>query len=167
MATTVITASVTHCFHFTDRIASAMQVAGALILHFLAFLSLSGLSFEITFDDKIFKEFENIRSRTPPDVQGQAVRDLITRLLPEHASQFVIVIQPLLGEPNMDVFEYTSTADSKLQIKGTSGVACSLGLQHFLKNYCQVHISWSGDQLNIPKPFPSVKGVIKISLPYR
>ena len=135
--------------------------------HLLTFLLLNGFSIARKLDHKISNEFHHIRSHASSDVQTKAVRDPITRLLPEHASKFDIVVQPPFGPPYLDEFEYKTTAESKLQIKGTSGVASSLGLQHFLKNYCNVHLSWSGDQLKIPKPFPTVKGLTRITLPYR
>ena len=143
-----------------------MQSTSAFV-HLLTFLLLNGFSLETKLDQKMFNELHHIRSHASSDVQTQAVRDLITRLLPEHASKFDIVVQPSFEPPYLDEFEYKTTAASKLQIKGTSGVACSLGLQHFLKNYCQAHISWSGDQLKIPKPFPTVKDLLRITLPYR
>ena len=143
-----------------------MQSTGTFA-HFLTFPLLICFSHELKRDHKRLYEFDHIRSHASSSVQAQAVRDLITRLLPEHSSKFDIVVQLPLKSPHMDEFEYKTTAESKLQIKGTSGVACSLGLQHFLKNHCQGHISWSGDQLKMPEPFPVVKDVLRIRLPYR
>ena len=143
-----------------------MQSIGTFA-YLLSFLLLICFSHELKLDHKRLYEFDHIRSHASSNVQAQAVRDLITRLLPENSSKFDIVVQRPLKSPHMDEFEYKTTAESKLQIKGTSGVACSLGLQHFLKNHCQAHISWSGDQLKIPEPFPVVKDVSRISLPYR
>ena len=152
----------TYVFRISDssRVACTMQSTSA-------FLLLNGFSVAIKLDHKISNEFHHIRSHACSDVQTKAVRDLLTWLLLEHASKFDVVVQPPFGPPYLDEFEYKTTAESKLQIKGTSGVACSLGLQHFLKNYCHAHISWSGDQLKIPKPFPTVKDLTRITLPYR
>ncbi|EDO46476.1 predicted protein [Nematostella vectensis] len=66
----------------------------------------------------------------------------------------------------MDHFQY-KTNDSKLVITGTSGVACAMALQHFLKAFCFAHISWSGDQLKIPTPFPTVLDEVSVGIPYR
>ena len=143
-----------------------MQSTGTFA-HLLTFPLLICFSHELKLDHKRPSEFDHIRSHASSNVQAQAVRDLITRLLPEHSSKFDIVVQLPLKSPHMDEFEYKTTAECKLQIKGTSGVACSLGLQHFLKNHCQGHISWSGDQLKMPEPFPVVKDVLRIRLPYR
>ena len=145
---------------------STMQSTGTFA-HLLTFPLLICFSHELKLDHKRPSEFDHIRSHASSNVQAQAVRDLITRLLPEHSSKFDIVVQLPLKSPHMDEFEYKTTAECKLQIKGTSGVACSLGLQHFLKNHCQGHISWSGDQLKMPEPFPVVKDVLRIRLPYR
>jgi alpha-N-acetylglucosaminidase len=135
--------------------------------HLLLLLSLwysSIVKCSIAHDEKRFEEFAHIKSQASPSVQEQAVRELIARLLPEYTSNFLVKVDPSL--PNMDVFAY-QTNGSKLVIRGTTGVACSLGLNHFLKYFCRAHVSWSGDQLNIPKPFPKVPAVVIIRVPYR
>ncbi|XP_031570381.1 alpha-N-acetylglucosaminidase-like [Actinia tenebrosa] len=112
-------------------------------------------------------DYAHIKSHASTSVQEQAVRDLISRLLPEYTSFFHITVDPKLsGNPNMDMFEY-QTNGSKLFITGTTGVACSLAVNHFLKYYCKAHVSWSGDQLNIPKPFPTVSSLVTVRVPYR
>lgn len=45
--------------------------------------------------------------------------------------------------------------DNKIKIIGTTGVAASTGFHHYLKYYCNAHISWEGDQLDLPKKLPA------------
>lgn len=45
---------------------------------------------------------------------------------------------------------------NQVQIYGTSGVAASWGFHYYLKEYCNCHISWDGDQINLPSDLPSV-----------
>lgn len=117
--------------------------------------------------EDLLNDYAHIKSHASPIVQEQAVRDLISRLLPEYTSYFHITVDPSLsGNANLDMFEYQSHG-SKLFIKGTTGVACSLGVNHFLKYYCKAHVSWSGDQLNIPTPFPTVSTLVTVRVPYR
>ena len=116
-----------------------------------------------------FKQFSHIKSKTPSDVQEQAVSDLIARLIPKYASKFVIKVNSSLGpHRDLDTFEYVSdTKEGKLVITGTTGVAAALGFQHFLKYSCHAHVSWSGDQLKIPEPFPVVEQPVTVTSPNR
>ena len=120
-------------------------------------------------DSSRFKQFSHIKTKTPKAVQEQAVKDLITRLIPKYASKFVITVNSSLGpHPDLDTFEYvTDAAAGKLVINGTTGVAAALGFQHFLKYSCHAHVSWSGDQLKIPDPFPVVQKTVTVTSPNR
>ena len=102
-------------------------------------------------------------------MQEQAVKDLITRLIPKHASKFLIRVNSSLGpHSDLDTFEYvTDSNEGKLVITGTTGVAAALGFQHFLKYSCHAHVSWSGDQLEIPEPFPVVQKTVVVTSPNR
>ena len=119
------------------------------------------------------EESENSRTErsSKPEVererQQEAVKDLIVRLLPKHASNFDIIINSNLGTAQHDTFEYVSK-EERLVIQGTSGVAAATALHHFLKYDCFAHVSWNGDQLKIPNPFPRVlEKAVRVSSPYR
>lgn len=49
----------------------------------------------------------------------------------------------------------------QIEILGTSGVATTWGLHYYLKTYCNVHISWEGNQVELPDTLPDVR--VKIS----
>ena len=128
------------------------------------------ISSGLSVDSSRFKQYAHIKTKTPASVQEQTVKDLITRLIgPTYASKFTIVVNASYGsQQDLDTFEYvTNTADGKLVITGTSGVAAALGFQHFLKYSCHGHVSWSGDQVKIPEPFPVVKTPVKVTSPNR
>lgn len=120
-------------------------------------------------DSSRFKQFSHLKTKTPQAVQEQAVKDLITRLIPKQASKFLIRVNSSLGpHSELDTFEYVTDAkEGKLVITGTTGVAAALGFQHFLKYSCQAHVSWSGDQLKIPEPFPVVQKPVMVTSPNR
>ena len=46
--------------------------------------------------------------------------------------------------------------DNKVQIIGSSGVAVAWAFQHYLKYFCDSHISWETSQLSLPSPLPPV-----------
>lgn len=117
-----------------------------------------------------FKQYAHIKPKTPAPVQEKAVLDLITRLIgPTYASQFtVVIISNFRSQQDLDTFEYvTNGTDGKLVITATSGVAAALGFSHFLKYFCHCQVSWSGNQVNLPEPFPSVRTPVSITSPNR
>ena len=113
----------------------------------------------------VMHSFPNVKTTTPSDEQSQAVVDLIGRLIPKYVSKFEVVVDA--GSSALDTFEYASNAEGKLVIRGTTGVAAAQGLQHFLKHFCLAHVSWSGDQLDIPEPFPRVNRTVRVTSPHR
>jgi len=46
------------------------------------------------------------------------------------------------------------TKDGRVYITGSSGVAAAWGFYYYLSQYCDCHISWAGNQLNVPSPLP-------------
>jgi alpha-N-acetylglucosaminidase len=94
-----------------------------------------------------------------PDPEAPAAaRALLERLLPGRANRFVFqVIAPVYGR---DVFEIQSR-DGKVVIGGNNGVAMATGLNWFLKQYCRCHVSWYGNQLDLPDPLPPVQPKVR------
>ena len=95
----------------------------------------------------------------PPHVSAggdacAAMEGLLKRLLPAHAGQFAFETIP--RDTAGDVFEIES-AGSRIVIRGNNGVAMAMGLNWFLKHHCHCHVSWYGDQLNLPQPLPRVE----------
>ena len=43
-----------------------------------------------------------------------------------------------------------------INITGTTGVGVAMGFYYYLKKYCNAHISWAGDQVNLPEQLPMV-----------
>ncbi|XP_057300094.1 alpha-N-acetylglucosaminidase-like isoform X2 [Hydractinia symbiolongicarpus] len=103
-------------------------------------------------------KFALLKSKTLEKDQVFAVQKLIQRLIPKHADGFVITLNASYFElkNNLDAFEFRSLNDGKISITATSGVAAAAGFYHYLKYWCNCHVSWSGDQLNMPSILPSV-----------
>ena len=146
-----------HCLQLT------MSLKVFLIVLFLV---LNHLSRGQGMNNSKYRQFSHIKTNTLPEVQAQAVKDLISRLIPKYSSFFDVVVNSSLGPKDLDTFEYASTGKT-LVISGTSGVASALGFQHFLKYHCNAHVSWSGDQLKIPEPFPVVRHEVRITSSHR
>jgi alpha-N-acetylglucosaminidase len=93
-----------------------------------------------------------------------ATRGLIERILPDHSSRFEIEYLP--GENNSDIFEIESLGD-KIVLRGSNGVAIGSALNYYLKNFCNSEISWNGSNLDIPVQLPKVKSTIRKNSPYK
>lgn len=87
------------------------------------------------------------------DDARKASEALIKRVIPEKASSFKVeMFQPKDGK---DCFEIESKGN-KIILRGNNGVSVASALYHYLKYYCNSHISWNGDNLNLPSRLPEV-----------
>lgn len=93
-----------------------------------------------------------------------AAYQLIKRILPEHWNQFELeFIQP---ENELDVFEIENYGQL-IKISGSSGVAIASGLHWYLREYCNAHFSWTGDQLKLPEKLPMVNEKVRVVSPFK
>ena len=88
----------------------------------------------------------------------QAARALVERLLPEQADRFEFETIP--PEQGRDVFEIHAR-DGVAVIRGNTGVSMAMGLNWYLKHYCNCHVSWYGDQLALPAELPAVETKVR------
>jgi alpha-N-acetylglucosaminidase len=98
------------------------------------------------------------------DEPDQAARDLLSRIIPEHADSFVLETIPAVG--GCDVFELENRGE-QLVVRGSSGVAIASGVNWYLKNVCHCHLSFCGDQLRLPPELPRLSERIRRVTPYR
>ncbi|KAK9767485.1 hypothetical protein K7432_002712 [Basidiobolus ranarum] len=83
----------------------------------------------------------------------QPLYDLVQRLLPakyQKEIQFSLKDAiPTTSTTNVhDVYRITTSKNSKIVIEGDSLSALGAGLNYYLRNSCQVEMSWSGDRFN-------------------
>lgn len=76
-----------------------------------------------------------------------------------------LIFETIPREDDRDVFELENQ-DGKIKISGSSIVAMSFGLNWYLKYTCQVSISWSGAQLNLPDQLPAISEAVRKVRPY-
>ncbi|XP_031634648.1 alpha-N-acetylglucosaminidase-like [Contarinia nasturtii] len=104
------------------------------------------------------KQFEHIFANTEPtaskEVQAKAVDELIKRTVPKHAHLFKVNIDARL--PLHTFHLYKSTADKIVRIKASSGVIACKAFNHYLKFYCNSHVSWDGYRIQMPDKLPDV-----------
>ena len=92
------------------------------------------------------------------DPQIQAAYDLIERVTPGYSDQFKLeLIEPVDG---LDAYEIGTSGD-KVLLKGNNPVALATAYNQYLKYTCNAHVSWLGDQLNLPEELPLPKETVK------
>lgn len=84
----------------------------------------------------------------------KAVYDLIERITPGYSSQYKLEL--ISANDEKDVYEIDSS-DGEIVLRGNNGVALASAFNWYLKYTCNAHISWFGDQLNLPNNLPLPK----------
>ena len=92
-----------------------------------------------------------------------AVQGLVSRVLgKQYVTGFMYeVIDPT--SDGRDVFELDVSSNNKPVLRGSSGVAMSSALNHYLKYLCNCSVTWgrdgTGDQLKLPSSLPLPKHI--------
>ncbi|MEU1016609.1 alpha-N-acetylglucosaminidase [Streptomyces sp. NPDC005898] len=105
-------------------------------------------------------------SAKAPAFDTDAARAALNRLLPRHAEQFRLTLVPAQGRE--DRFRVTGTT-GRITVTGTTPAVLLTGVHWYLKYVCGAHITWNGDQLDLPRRLPApVKPLERsTSLPHR
>lgn len=114
-----------------------------------------------------FPTLDHIKPSVSDKAQGRAVSGLLTRLLGDRSEEFIVTVNRSLSNDSLDVCELRSTKNNKIIASGSSGVAVASGIYNYMKYFCNCHVSWSGDQLDLPRPLPKLTGVLRINTPHR
>lgn len=81
------------------------------------------------------------------------------RLGKEYQSWFSLELAENPTSTGYDFFELTNK-NGKINIKGNDGVSLAMGLNHYLKYFCNVNISQVGDQVTMPSSIVNVDGTV-------
>ena len=88
----------------------------------------------------------------------QAVKGLARRIVPEYSRN--IRFEQI--SDTIDVFEI-QTLRNRLVIKGNNANSMAVGLNHYLKNYCGVTVSWHEfDPVQYPDEMPCVDSLVRV-----
>ena len=82
----------------------------------------------------------------------ESVRGLIERIAPGYGSQFKLELIP--AEDGLDTYEIDSKG-RRVVLRGNNPVALATAFNQYLKYTCDAHVSWFGDQLDLPKRLPA------------
>ena len=109
------------------------------------------------------QKWEGIQTKTPLHIQQIEVEKLLKRLIPHHAHLFKIeVLGQTFAPKNQDKVTLTTEnisisndslgqngSDIAVHVVSNTGVAAAWGIHHYLKYFCNSHISW--DTIRIGK----------------
>ena len=98
------------------------------------------------------------RSALSATTSETAASDLIERILPQHARQFILELIP--PENGQDVFELQSR-DGKVVVRGNSPLSQAVAVNWYLKYYGRGHVSLNGRQLHLPPELPALKEKVR------
>lgn len=79
---------------------------------------------------------------------------VINRTVPSHVHLFEVTIR--IDLPLHTFRLHKLPGDDIVQIEATSGVIACKGFYHYLKFYCNGHVSWDGSRINMPDQLPDV-----------
>lgn len=83
--------------------------------------------------------------------QVQAVYDLIERVTPGYGKQFSLEL--IESGKGKDIYEIAQ-GNGKIILRGNNAVALATAYNQYLKYHCNAHVSWFGNQLDLPKKLP-------------
>ena len=99
------------------------------------------------------------------DLTETAATQLIQRMVPSVANQFVVKVIPT--DKKGDVFE-VDKAGGKVVLLGNNGVSIASALNYYLKNYVNAHVSWDcGEQLKMPARLPLPPKKVRVISPMK
>lgn len=81
----------------------------------------------------------------------KTVYDLIGRITPGYESQYRLEIIPAVE--GCDVYEIDGNGKNVI-LRGNNAISLSSAFNWYLKYTCKAHLSWFGNQLNLPKQLP-------------
>ncbi|MGD8778014.1 MAG: alpha-N-acetylglucosaminidase [Ignavibacteria bacterium] len=95
----------------------------------------------------------------------KAAEEFIKRILPDYCSSFIVTINEDIEK---DFFSIRNR-NGQIEIEGNNPVAIGSGVYWYLKYICKCHISWSGDQLKLPKELliPTEEIIHRANFDYR
>lgn len=119
--------------------------------YFYTFLLLFGIASSCNQSHSQKKEFQKKRS---------PIENLLTRIAPDHVDNFLFV---KTDDPGKGVFEIQSKSE-KIVINGNDYNSMAVGLNYYLKKYCNVHVSWYfDDKFDMPEVLPTLTKTIRKS----
>ncbi|XP_012273678.1 alpha-N-acetylglucosaminidase [Orussus abietinus] len=125
------------------------------------------ISLRTTNGDAFQDTLGHLKPRSSYKEQLNAATLVRNRLLGSYSSAFILDLIPNLGPEGKDTFQVVKKdigiIKNTIYITGTSGVAITWGMNYYLKNYCNICLSWDNMPAGVkklPVPLPDVNVTI-------
>ncbi|MBQ4629845.1 MAG: alpha-N-acetylglucosaminidase [Clostridia bacterium] len=105
----------------------------------------------VDFKDSVYN-VEVTDKDTYDEIYGMIERNLGEK----YKSKFILSKEPNPHGDNIADYFILENANDKILIRGNEGVCIAAGLNHYLKYYCNVHISQVGNQTKMPDVLPKI-----------
>jgi len=110
----------------------------------------------------ILTTFSTCNKKT--EIADDPIRQFLARIVKDRADAFVV--EHIEQENGKDVFELESK-DDKIILRGNNGVSVGSALNHYLKHYCHVDVSWNNTVIELPATLPVVETKVHKVSPYK
>ncbi|KAK6188714.1 hypothetical protein SNE40_004838 [Patella caerulea] len=112
-----------------------------------------------------FETLKHLKAKTSAEIQTEAVKDLIKRVLGSRSSEFNVTVDFNLGPQGKDTYKIV-TENGVQKISGSTGVAVAMGFYYYIKYYCNGQFTWAGQQVNLPVNLPTIPspGITKTTI---
>lgn len=88
----------------------------------------------------------------------EAVKALIERITPGYSNQFTLRQTPS-GQQG-DAYEISGKR-GHIVLQGNNAIALAVAYHHYLREVCDVHLSWCGDRIDLPRRLPAPPQTIR------
>ena len=102
------------------------------------------------------QDFDADLTVTAADTYAEVYGIIQRRLGEQYKDWFTL---ELAEDGEYDYFEL-STENGKVLVRGNDGVSLATGINHYLKYFCNVHLSQVGDQVQLPESPVAIDGVV-------
>jgi len=114
----------------------------------LLLLSLAATFLTPCHSDDSSDTFSPLGAETTAMTTLEAAQSIISRITPSLSSNFTLSLSPPPSNSNKDYYEITTIDTYTIKIEANDGVSLASGYNHYLQNYLNSSISWTGDNLD-------------------
>lgn len=99
--------------------------------------------------------FDHVKSYASAETQAAAAWAVINRTIPDSAHLFEVTVDFALPLHTFKLEKLASDVEV-LRITASSGIVACKAFHFYLTYYCNSHVSWDGNRVNVPQPLPNV-----------
>jgi alpha-N-acetylglucosaminidase len=95
----------------------------------------------------------------------KAVEEMIVRVIGDRGEEFRT--QLMTTDDSTEFFDILGGGVEPVTLRGNSPSALTRAFNHYLKFFCNSHVSWCGSRIDLPEELPKVRPVVRVSTPFQ